>query len=491
MLPILLAASGASAQEEEAKTAPRAIELLKAIASADSGKERLERAEELVALEPTPVDALEEFLGRERSSTDAERRRVLGAIDAEVPNKKGRFPSQNRRLSEKEKKAMEQRDWLAELAEQGRDLPALGEVFADVAAIRALADARSPEAAKVILDFAFTEIGLVYRDECGRRLRHMSPVSLPALIRGSENRKHAYSLRRYAGYQLERLDRENPHKAMQDADTDELKIAILDAFADSRYREAIYAVLEYVDHTAPAVREAAREAWLQYAESQPYRVPKRKLELPGGKKTDEREKLWLNHKELQTIALRRKLEELTGEEPEKGAGLIEMSEELFAFYDEQRAQELEEQFEEALALSEEGDAKKAAKMMDAILVQAPDFHRKEEMVPVYLAYGESLEQEESWEEAAIAYGKAHAMAPEGPQASKALGKHHFARGKALEAEGGDASAEFARALEVDPDHDQLSAGAGDSKWMLYAGIGGGAGGLLLLVLGLVFRRRSS
>src|SRR5690606_33732591 len=125
--------------------------------------------------------------------------------------------------------------------------------IADVAAIRALASGREPKGAGAILAFAFASDGILYRDECGRYLRKMAPWSLPALIRGAAHPRDA-SRRRYATYQLERLDRQNPRKALADAPNDFLKVAVLDAFKDSLDREAVFVVLDTVDDVSPQVR---------------------------------------------------------------------------------------------------------------------------------------------------------------------------------------------------------------------------------------------
>src|SRR5690606_21525032 len=98
------------------------------------------------------------------------RRAVLAAIEAEVPDASGRFPSLGRRDSLKEKERQDTFDWLGALAKLDPATPGLAEVFADVAAVRALSESNRPDAAAVILEFAFTETGLIYRDECGRRL---------------------------------------------------------------------------------------------------------------------------------------------------------------------------------------------------------------------------------------------------------------------------------------------------------------------------------
>jgi len=319
----------------------------------------------------------------------------------------------------------------------------------------------------------------------------MSPWSLPALIVGAESRKSDKSLARYAKYQLERLDRENPRKAQNDSPTDDLEIEILKAFADSQYREAVFTVLDTVDHTSPAVRKAAREAWMEYATGRPPRpVPKEKLMLPGGKQAEEETPLWMNHRELADIAIRRRLESLTGAAPDKAAKLADMSKQLFDFYDQRRGKKLDADLDAALADGKGGKVAEAAARFDHILVQDPKYARRAEMAEIYLGYGEQLQKAGKLREAATAFGKAHAVAPDGKLAGKALALHHQARGLALEKEGKDGAAELARASEIASDVGSAAEGGESNDWMLYAGIAAAVGGLLLLVWGVAWRRRS-
>ncbi len=458
-----------------------ARELLAKLAAAGSAKEIEASATELAELSPMPVAVLAESLGRQRSSTPEARRAVLKAIGADVPNEAGKFETPRRQTAQEQQKN-DEFDWLAALARSG-DAPGRADAIVDVAAIRALAASRDPAGGDAILRFAFEEAGVSYRDECGRYLRKMSPWSLPALIRGSEARDA--SLARYATYQLERLDREDPNKAVRYAGSEELTIAILKAFSDAQYREAVYPVLKMLDDVNPRIREAARATWQEFVSGkEPRPSPRKKIQMPGGKLSDKPVPLWFNHRELADIEIRRVLEQLTGKPPAQTATLAEMTKELFAYYDDQRDKQLGTRIDAALAKAKSGELEQAAGQLDQILAQRPDHPRRGEMAQVYFELAEALERKAAWADASIAYAKAEAMDPDGPNAKPALAKHHYTRGKALEADGHDASAEFARARDV-----EIANGAGQQRWMLYAGAGGGLAGLLLLVIGLVLRRR--
>jgi tetratricopeptide (TPR) repeat protein len=485
------AAAEPKAVKPEVKAAadPKVAALFDQLAAAKAADGRAKALEAIVALDPMPVADVAAVLNRKRTSTDAERRTVLKARGFEVPDEKGKFSSPGRQ-TDKQEKANDELDWMKPLVGLPA-APGLSDVLVDLAAIRALAASERSEGAAAILQFAFTTDGITYRDECGRFLRRMSPWSLPALIIGAESRRSDRSLARYAKYQLERLDRENPRKALNDAATDDLKIEILKAFADSQYREAVFAVLDAVDETSPPVRKAAREAWMEYATGRaPRPPPKQKLMLPGGKQSEKPVPLWLDHRELADISIRRRLEQLTGKPPEKSAKLAEMSKQLFDIYDQKLGKKLDEELDAGLGEAKEGKVAEAAARFDRILVQSPSHPRRGEMADAYLRHGEALEKAGTLREAAAAFGKAHAVAPEGPLAGKALAQHHRARGHALQKEGKDGAAELARASEIAATVASDGGADGDRSWMLYAGVGAAVGGLLLLGLGLAWRRRS-
>jgi hypothetical protein len=96
--------------------------------------------------------------------------------------------------------------------------------------------------------------------------------------------------------------------------------------------------------------------------------------------------------------------------------------------------------------------------------------------------------------AAAAFAKAHAVDPAGEHAEDALASHYYALANARQAEGKDPTPFQRKAREVQPtpsDETRAMAGAsgGRSRWMLYAGIGGGLAAMLLLAFGLAARRQ--
>jgi tetratricopeptide (TPR) repeat protein len=473
----------------------RAVTLLDAIAKRQPAAGRLEAAAALAELGADAIPELQAFLARQRRSTEANRREVLRAIKADVPTKDGRFRPPGR--GQEKVNMGDDFDWLAALVELDHRA-GLGEVIADVAALRALAASKSSTGAAAILDFGFTDDGLVYRDECGRQLRKMAPYSLPVLIAASQNNKEkARSLQRYANYQLDRIDRQDPNKAINAASLDpELEVEVIRAYGSSKHREAIVPLLDHINDGSPPIRAAARQALLGYLTGPPPpEAPKRKLVMPGGKLSNEPQPLWLNYRELADVELRREHQEIFGERAPRKSTPEELARKLFAHYDEKRAQAAAKAYDEGAALAAAGNWAEATAIFDRLLAARPDHPARADMARAYFEHAGALASAGSFRDAAVAYSKAHGLDPDAPSAPDALAGHYTALGKALQAQGKDGSAAFKHALAVQPTHEDARRAHDEHRgntrpaWMLYAGLSGGAGALILLILGFAIRRR--
>ncbi|MBL4635332.1 MAG: hypothetical protein JKY56_15835 [Kofleriaceae bacterium] len=484
------AINSAHAEERVAPSGGTTTDLLQRLSKATTAAERISLAKELASLGSSAVGDLKKHLQRNRKSSESSRRSVLGATGAAVPDKTGRFRIP-KRISSKTQKKNDDFDWLAAIGKLS-SRAGLADVVVDVAIIRALASIEDPAAGIVVLDFAFSEGGLIYRDECGRYLRKMSPYSLPALIRGSQNLK-SKSMKRYSRYQLERLHRQNAHKAILAATDENLKISILTAFAESQYREAVFAVLDTTNHSAPRVRAAARAAWLEFATGkEPPKPPERKLALPNGEHTRNKEPLWLDHRVLATTAIRVRIKEVTGSAPNKRTSLAAMTETLFAHFDDEREAITTQDFEKGKAMASAGKPEQARAIFDRVLAIDPGFAKRGEMLGAYMAVAESLEAEEKWLEASVAYGKASAVASDNQEANAALKKHHLARAKAAGGSGEDAQVAMELAAEVDTSATEATTASikKPSKLILFAGLVALAFAIILLILGVSRRRQS-
>ncbi len=477
-----------------------------------SGPDRASREaaiKDLTALAPRAIDEIGEWLARAHTASIEERRAVLKEIKAQVPDKTGKFNTPERQTA-KERKADDELDWQTSLLGLDPAMAGVGEVIADDAAIRALAGSKEILAAQPIFNAAFYDETMIYRDECGRYLRKMEPQSIPVLTKESQAKN--YDRKRYATWQLERLDRQEPGKALAAAAGNEvLTIAILETFRTTKLREAVHAVWSKVNDDAPRVRAAARAAWMDYITGPPPPpAPKKKLQLPGGKLTKKEKPLWLTYRELADNELRTAANELlhedyplddpTLDDYEKTSKTVkvdlgDLTKRLFEYYDSERTKVDMAQWSAAKAKADAGDLAGATAMLDRLLAQNPQRGQRENMATIYAAWGKQLEADKKWPDAAAAYSKAHGLDPKGKLATHALAAHHYALGKSLEASGKDGGPDYRKAIALEPDYAPAQSAAADSPsgngrrpvWMLYAALI--AGGLAALLFAVAMARR--
>jgi tetratricopeptide (TPR) repeat protein len=495
-----------------ADTPPKADDATATALLDKAGKGDKAAIAELDKLAPKVVDTLGTFLARKHAVELADRRKVLEQIKAAVPDKNGRFSAPERK-SAKEEKADDDLDWLAGLTALPPDTTGVSEVIADDVAIRALAKTNDTHAAALLFTTAFGDDTIIYRDELGRYLRKMEPYSIPSLIVESQDKKN-YDKKRYATYQLERLDRQEPQKALAAAAGDEsLTVAVLESFEAVHYREAVHAVWTKVNADSPRVRAAARKAWNAYITGPaPPPAPKKKLSLPGGKLTKKEKPLWLTYRELADNELRKAdneifHEDLPLEDPTLDdrddehrhsktvkVDLVELTTKLFAYYDGERVKQDTAAWALAKTLADKGDLSGAATSLDRLLAINPDRPEHAAIADIYFKLGKQLEGKSQWADAAAAYSKAAGLDPKGVHGVDALAAHHYMLGKSLEAIGKDPGPDYRRAVALRPDYAPAKAAAaraegGRPTWLLYA-----AGSALLAAIGLfaaaMVRRRA-
>lgn len=347
---------------------------------------------------------------------------------------------------------------------------ARAETLMRVALLHALAAAGKQgerDAVAAVFQFAFVADGL-YRDECGRTLRGIGGHAVPTLIRIYNDRTRANAkMRRYASYQLDRMDRLRPAKAISAAPDDVVRSDILRAYGEVLALDAVEAVLEQVGASSHRVRREARWAWLRYVDGPPPPpAPKRKRKLPGGKEETEEKEDYLNYREMATLALGRAYQELFSREPDAKQTPRQLTDEIFAYYDRQREQRFEEVFQAAKAHEKAGELGKAVDEFGWILANQPDHPRRNEMGAVFQRLGEKLasEAESSGDQATLARAlgllrQALLLRPEvlqgaGGEASAAAAQL-CARIHLLDAEqarrlGGDGRLDVAHARQCDP-----------------------------------------
>ena len=487
----------------------KAVAILERIVKGPDSATRQKAIDELNAIAPTAIDAIGEWLVRPHTSSVQERRDALAMIEAQVPDKDGRFKAPDRK-SNKELKADDDLDWLKKLLELDPATPGVGEVIADDAAIRALVATKDTRATQPIFDAAFADETMIYRDECGRYLRKLEPYSIPTLTKESAGKNDR---KRYATYQLERLDRQEPNKAFAAAAGDEaLTLEIIAVYRSTKIREAVHAMWGKVNDDRTRVRQAARDAWMDYLTGPPPpKAPMKKLQLPGGKLTKKEKPLWLNYRELADNELRQASNDLlhtdykledpmslddNDREPKvEKIDQIAVTKELFDYFDGERRKLDGAQWAQASAKAAAGDLAGASAALDRLLAQNPDRAEKADMAKIYFAWAKQLEDKNAYADAAVAYSKAHGLDPKGERATAALAAQHYMQGKALEASGKDGGPDFRRAVALKPDYapaQDAAESVSPSKkptWMLYAALIAGAFAALLFAAAMMKRRR--
>lgn len=358
---------------------------------------------------------------------------------------------------------VEHDEFLAELAPelQPQLKPVRAEMLLRVALLRAAASAGRQgvrEAIASLFQFAFVRDGL-FRDECGRSIRSMGSHAVPGLIRIYNDRTRANAkMRRYASYQLDRMDRLRPTKAISSAPDELVRSDIIHAYGEVLALDAVEAVLDQVAAKSHRVRREARWAWLRYVDGPPPPpAPKRKRKLPGGKEEAEEKEDYLNYREMATLALQRKLTEIEGKEPDAALSAKQLTDRLFAIYDREQEQLFQQLFESAQAHERAGRVQQAVDEFGWILANQPDHSRRAEMADVFRRHGERMaregEERGDWDLAGRGLGwlrQALALNPNMPDAAKVRARVHLLDGKVVVRRGGDGREDFALALREDP-----------------------------------------
>lgn len=432
-------------------------------------------------LSTQPVENLQKELFKKSLSNDV-MRAFLESFGAEVPNEQDRFGKPKRSQEENETF-----DWLKQM-EPLPDSPEKKEAQRKIVLLRALATSRKHNAAKAILKFAFMDQGRVYRDECGRVLRAISPYSIPALYETAHRYKKS-NARAYAQYQLERLDRESTENALAALRFDEqLTLQLIRSWGVHRARTPVYALVHALNDQSPQIRKAAREVFRSYiAGPPPPAAPKRKLSLPGGKETEEKEPLWLDARQVAGVELRRKYEAETGEKSTGSA--TKVFKQLLDYYDAKNNSRIESMLTFAEKSLSQKEFAKAANLYDELLLNAAANVPKDKAAKAYLERAKELEAQKKWSEASAYFQKALSTDPQLASQNNVRASAFNAMGHTIQAQGGDPSGAFAQARRLAPAVAKAtnSGSQTDKPLFLYGGILAGVLGLLMLVIGFVKR----
>lgn len=349
-----------------------------------------------------------------RKARKADYKALLALIGGDVPGRYGHFElawkrahGHNVRLSE---------DWFEDLLalpsrQVSRPLrPIYRDCVITAALLRASeAAGRDPARTDAVVDAllaaAYVHEG-TFRDEVGRAIRRLGDDAVPTLIRRSIRLplpddeaaaqelkgSPAYRQAEYAAYQIDRMDRAHPRKALA-ASRDEPRrlIALLEAYALARPGEAAAPLLEHIDAALPRVRAAARAAFLAYVSGPAPRAERKIVRMLGGATGESSAQP--TYRDLARVALTSRLAEShpdllaaacpreRGRPPEAcDAPLDRLAGELFARLDAARAEREHQLIAAALA---EDDRDAAIATLDALLADDPDLSARAELVPPY------------------------------------------------------------------------------------------------------------
>lgn len=509
------------------------------------GPQRLSIAQRIAAADSESLPVLEEYLALPLTGAVPQLRRLIHAIWGQYPNPdypKGPGKDPPMWLSRpeppippgtpKSKRPKphdpEAADWLVALAQLELSGPAADPYLADlptaelqaaraelllrVAVLRALGRLAAAEhgdacrdAVLAIFQLAFVADGLL-RDECGRMLRSIGGAAVPTLVRIYNDRAHyGFRMRRYAAYQLDRMDRMLPRKAVAAAADDRVRAEILHTYGEVLAIDAIEAVLDQVGASSHRVRREARWAWLRYVDGPPPPpAPKRKRKLPGGKEEAEEKEDYLNYRDMAVLTLAKAYEALFGHAPDAKLSPRAQSEQLFAHSDRQREAQFAHGFAAAQAAVERGDLSRAIDEYSFILANEPDHAKRAEMAPIFARHGEALiQQAERTDTDPAVLGRgvgllrvALLLDPAQPSAATLRARIHTLDGVQARRAGADGTSDFQQAVANDPQHSEAKAGLRRAslkqpRWHMVAWAFLGTGVALLVLLRLRGRRRVS
>lgn len=373
------------------------------------------------ALAATPAalwPELRPLLLAPRKARKADYKALLAQIGGDVPGRYGHFELAWKRAHGHDVRLSE--DWFEDLLA----LPSrhVSKVFRTIyrdcvleaALLRAAAaagrdPARTEDVVDALLAAAYLHEG-TFRDEVGRAIRRLGDEGLPALIRravlprlpadekAAQELKdsQAYRQAEYAVYQIDRMDRAHPRKALAAVRDDPHRlIELLGAYGLTRPGDAAAPILDHVDAALPRVRAAARAAFLAYVTG-PAPRPERKIVRMLGGATGE-SSAQPTYRDLARIAVASRIADAQPDlleddcrpvrkdspvDPACEAQPERHARAYFARLDDLRREREHGLIAAALA---EDDRDAAIATLDALLAEDPELGARAELVPPYEA----------------------------------------------------------------------------------------------------------
>lgn len=395
------------------------------------------------ALARTPAHLwpqLRELMLAERTHRKQDYRVLLSLIGGDVPNRYGHFARAWKRAHGHKIKLSE--DWFEDLLalDQARVQPIFHDIYRDCVLEAALlqaaseigrAPARAPVVVDALLAAAYVHKG-TFRDEVGRAIRRIGDPAVPSLVRRSirpptpeglsEKQRAAFDdsvevrQSEYAEFQLDRMDRLLPHRAIGAVREDPAQLSdLLAAYGERRPSQAAAPLLEFIDAELPRVRASARGALLAFVTGPAPKTRRKTLRLLGGQTT--RAKAERSYRDAARLALRARLGEDAAEllppecelldergaiDPDCERQPERMAREYIALLDSRRSAREQTQLRAALESEALTDT---VEQIDRLLAANPAFatevpERVDAIAPVYEAAAAAAKAEGDWVKAA-------------------------------------------------------------------------------------------
>ena len=370
-------------------------------------------ARRIAAASPELWPQIREAMLADRKAPKGDYRSLLAAIGGDVPNRYGHFARAWKKAHGYDVKLSQ--DWFEDLLALPRSKisPVLLEVYRDCVLQTALLRAaghigvrsdRTQAVIEALLDAAYIHQG-TFRDEVGRAIQSVGDEAIPHLLVASvlpqKARKDDLDTKRaeYARYNLDRMDRLHPRRAVQAVREDpRLLAAVLQGYGASKMGEAAELLLEYVDDRTPAVRTAARQAFLAYVLGPAPKAKSRQVRLLGG--GTGRARAYLTYRQRADQAIRDTLARqaplllepqcellrengTTDEDCERAPQ--RHTESYFDWLDLQRALQQKAKVDAALAAA---DPVEGTQMLDRLLAEDPHPVEAERIAEFFAAQGE-------------------------------------------------------------------------------------------------------
>lgn len=293
------------------------------------------------------------------------------------------------------------------------DGPAYPIALASACLSRALAHIATTTAVRQLITLGADHNG-AFRVEVTRLTKHLGERAIAALIEARID--HSMEIRRWAGNQLEAMDKKLPGQAVQ-TKSNQVLADVLHAYGAIHDMDAVSVVLSFVSSDRTQIRAAARESVAMYGQ----------------------DAIW---------KLREAYSNLIGKSAPETWNAEQVAKELFAAYDRFRLQEVYALLEDGVAKQRSGDVAGAIEAFDKVLARQPMIERRAEMVPTYVAFAQSVENGDKPRALSI-FRKAARLDPDGPRASQIDSEIAYLEGEELLARGIADADSFRRALSLD------------------------------------------